>query len=62
MAPANSIQPGGFTEEDAVFDADKALITNAATAPQDPKIARAVRIAEAFPRAHRADAERGGQV
>lgn len=65
MASANSIQPARpvlAKAADAMFAADKALITNATEAAPDPQITRAERIAEAFAGSRRARAERGGEV
>lgn len=62
MATANSNQPIGHTKEDAVFTADKALITAATYATPDPQITRAERIAAVIAGGRRARAELGGEV
>lgn len=61
MATANSNQPIRHTEEDAVFTADKALITAATHTTPNPQITRAERIADVIAGSRRARAELGGE-
>jgi hypothetical protein len=62
MASANSNQHIGRTQEDAVFDADKALITDAANTAPDPQITRAEQLADWIAGARRARVSLGWEA